>query len=506
MKKNDITYEYRVFTHRPIDVESMEVGRCTSKVLKELKEKDKVDGRFFHTTDTDEWFLCWNGKLQKLDLKGSADVDAALAEVKKLIADANVAVEEAKKTAGEAKDAADAAKDAADNATAAVESIDKLEEAVASKADKGDVEAVANEVKTKQDAIDDLSEIRTNANLAKTALQEVPAEYVTETELAGMNYATITQVNAKQDIISDLETIRSGAAAGATALQSIPDNYITDEKLSGKGFATTEYVGQQIEKIEIPTNVSVFTNDAGYLTKDVADGYYAALGTTGSDDGVDKNYVDAELAKKQNIIDDIDDIRSKANSALQSIPEDYITSEELESKGYLTAHQDISGKQNVISDLDTIRSGAALGATALQAIPSEYVTETELDDKGYLTEQSLKGYATETFVSEEIGKLVIPEVPSMDEYAKKSDLDEYAKKSDIPVIPPLDDYALKSDIPSLDGYAKTTDIPSLDGYALKSDIPSMDNYFTKDEINTMIGDINALIGQATALADTILNA
>ena len=27
MKKNDITYEYRVFTHRPIDVESMEGGK-----------------------------------------------------------------------------------------------------------------------------------------------------------------------------------------------------------------------------------------------------------------------------------------------------------------------------------------------------------------------------------------------------------------------------------------------------------------------------------------------
>ena len=381
MKKNDITYEYRVFTHRPIDVESMEVGRCTSKVLKELKEKDKVDGRFFHTTDSDEWFFCWNGNLQKLNLKGDADVNAALEEVNRLIAEANVAVEEAKKTASEAKVAADAAKDAADNATAAVESIDKLEEAIVGKADKGDVEAVANVVKTKQDAIDDLSEIRTNANLAKTALQEVPSEYVTETELAGMNYATAAQVNAKQDIISDLETIRSGAAAGATALQAIPEEYITDEKLSGKGFATTEYVGQEIKKIEIPTvpaDISVFNNDAGYLTKDKADELYVQLGMTGSGDGVSKDYVDEELAKKQNVINDIDDIRTKANSALQSIPDVYVTDEELEGKGYLTAHQDISGKQDVIENLDEIIAGAAKGATALQAG----------DLNGYLTANS----------------------------------------------------------------------------------------------------------------------
>ena len=288
MKKNDITYEYRVFTHRPIDVESMEVGRCTSKVIKELKEKDKVDGRFFHTTDSDEWFFCWNGNLQKLNLKGDADVNAALEEVNRLIAEANIAVEEAKKTASEAKDAADNATAAAKDATAAVESIGKLEDMVASKADKGDVEEVANAVKTKQDAISDLSEIRTNANLAKTALQEVPAEYVTETELTGMNYATTTQVNAKQDIISDLETIRSGAAAGATALQSIPEEYITETELNGKGFATTEYVGQQIANIEIPTvptNVSAFTNDAEYLNKSVADGLYAPIGSASDGSG-----------------------------------------------------------------------------------------------------------------------------------------------------------------------------------------------------------------------------
>lgn len=66
--------------------------------------------------------------------------------------------------------------------------------------------------------------------------------------------------------------------------------------------------------------------------------------------------------------------------------------------GYLTTHQDISGKadlsyvdeeltkkQNVISDLETIREGAQLGSTALQSVPEEYVTEAELNAKGYLT-------------------------------------------------------------------------------------------------------------------------
>lgn len=445
MKKNDITYEYRVFTHRPIDVESMEVGRCTSKVVKELKEKDKVDGRFFHTTDSDEWFFCWNGNLQKLNLKGDADVNAALEEVNRLITEANTAVSEANATAKLAQAAADSATAAAKDATAAVESIEN-------KADKTVVDELSQEVNNKAE---------------KSVVDELVNNIA--------NKADATDVKELSDKVSAIK---------------IDEFALRTEIPSLDGYATETFVSEEVAKIvvpEVPTKVSVFENDANYLTSDVADLKYAPIGSGGVDLS---NY-----ATKEYVGDEIEKI--KIPTKVSELEND---------SNYLTEHQDITGKQDVINDLEVIRSGAALGATALQAIPSEYITETELDDKGYLTEQSLIGYATETFVSEEIGKLVIPEVPSLDEYAKKSDLDEYAKKSDIPVIPSLDDYALKSDIPSLDGYAKTTDIPSLDGYALKSDIPSMDNYFTKEEINTMLGEITDLIGDATALTDTILNA
>lgn len=49
----------------------------------------------------------------------------------------------------------------------------------------------------------------------------------------------------------------------------------------------------------------------------------------------------------------------------------FVTSGWVESQGFLTEHQDITGKQDVIEDLDAIRSGASLGATALQEIPTE---------------------------------------------------------------------------------------------------------------------------------------
>ena len=115
-------------------------------------------------------------------------------------------------------------------------------------------------------------------------------------------------LTGKQDTISDLEAIRSGAALGATALQSvstydIDDRAVTNAKISNGAVSTgkiannavteyklsTEFVakvdGKQ-DKITstnklayslisgtptiptVPTNVSAFTNDAGYITPD----------------------------------------------------------------------------------------------------------------------------------------------------------------------------------------------------------------------------------------------
>lgn len=68
----------------------------------------------------------------------------------------------------------------------------------------------------------------------------------------------------------------------------------------------------------------------------------------------------------------------------------------------------VGSKQDAIADLDAIRSGASKGATALQSIPSEYVTENELTAKGYATTSALndkvdkvsgKGLSTEDFTS-----------------------------------------------------------------------------------------------------------
>ena len=294
----------------------------------------------------------------------------------------------------------------------------------------------------KQNVISDLDEIRSGAELGSTALQSIPSEYVTETELESKGYLTsytetdpiytadkpnlatkeeLTEgLNTKQDIISDLDTIREGASKGSTALQSyteidpvysadkpnlalkseLPDltPYATKEELNS-GLAGKQEAGDYALKSEIPTNNNQLENSAGYVTADYHD------------------------STKQDVISDLDEIRSgasKGSTALQSVPSEYVTETELNNKGYLTEHQDISNlatkdelttglsdKQDVIEDLDTIREGANKGATALQSVPSEYVTETELNSKGYLTEhQDISNLATKEEINSKQDKLV----------------------------------------------------------------------------------------------------
>lgn len=194
---------------------------------------------------------------------------------------------------------------------------------LSSYAKKVEVEAA---LEGKQDIISDLDAIRQGAALGKTALQE-------HQDISKL--ATKEEVATKQDKISDLATIRSGAAKGATALQSYTETdpvYMADKPslalkseipdISGKAdkselssVATSGSYNDLINKPTIPSKTSELTNDSGYLN---------------------------------------------------SIPEEYVTETELDSKGYLTEHQDISGK----ADKATTLSGYGI---------SDAYTKSEVD-------------------------------------------------------------------------------------------------------------------------------
>ena len=185
---------------------------------------------------------------------------------------------------------------------------------------------------------------------------------------------------------------------------------------------------------------------------------------------------------------------------LKSIPSEYITETELDAKGYLTEHQDISNlatKAEVsevenkiptkVSQLENDKgyltehqdlTGYAKKTDIpdvsgfITEIPSEYVTDDELNAKGYLTEhQSLANYYTKPEVNE-----LIP------------DLSGYALKTEIPTVPTNvsafnNDVGYLTEIPS--EYVTETELESK-GYLTEHQ--SLANYSTTEEMNNAISN------------------
>ena len=110
----------------------------------------------------------------------------------------------------------------------------------------------------------------------------------------------------------------------------------------------------------------------------------------------------------------------------------------------------------------------------LSSIPSEYVTDTELNAKGYLTEhQDLSAYALKT---------EIPTVPSLDGYATTEYVDNAIANVPSGGTVDLTNYYTKEEtnalIPSTEGFATTQYVDNA-----VSNIPTTDlsNYYTKAE-------------------------
>ena len=203
------------------------------------------------------------------------------------------------------------------------------------------VVASEKDIAEKQDAITDLDQIRAGAAKGATALQSVPSEYVTDSELSAKGYATTTQVAEKQDKINDLDSIRSGASKGATAIQEVKT--INGQSIVGSG------------DIEIQG-------------------------------GGGKVNVDTELSETSE-----NPIANKAVSlALKEVHEGF----EAYDNAFEMIGEVLDNKQDKISDLDAIRSGAALGATALQSVPAGYVTTTDLQTEIDLVELQIAGVAS----------------------------------------------------------------------------------------------------------------
>ena len=109
-----------------------------------------------------------------------------------------------------------------------------------------------------------------------------------------------------------------------------------------------------------------------------------------------KSYI---ALNNKTLVDNIDTLNVDV-AVLKSIDHDAYISADIKLEQSIKDYTDIKigTKQDIIEDLETIRSGAALGATAVQQIPSEYITETELADKEYATTSQVENLIDDAVV------------------------------------------------------------------------------------------------------------
>lgn len=144
---------------------------------------------------------------------------------------------------------------------------------------------------------------------------------------------------------------------------------------------------------------------------------------------------------------------------ISEIPSEYITESELDSKGYLTEHQDLSHKADKVhyhEEYLTEHQDIS-GKADKEHSHAEYAL-VEHEHEQYLTEhQSLEHLALKEHKHDEY----LTEHQSLENYYTKSEVDETIKNIDIPEVN-LDDYYTKEETNAL--IPDVPDIPDMTGY------------------------------------------
>lgn len=201
-----------------------------------------------------------------------------------------------------------------------------------------------------------------NASDAINSFNEIVAflDGVQDTEDLSSIIASIEQqIASKQDKIDDLETIRSGAAKGATALQSYTEKYtgtITGITMNGasKGTSGVVNLGTVITEHQ---DISGKADKSSLATVATSGSYNdlsnkptipsAVTESTVSGWGFTKNTGTYSKPSggipKSDLASAVQTSLGKADTALQSIPSEYITESELNEKGYATTSELTSG-------------------------------------------------------------------------------------------------------------------------------------------------------------------
>ena len=228
-------------------------------------------------------------------------------------------------------------------------------------------------------------------------ITSIPSEYVTETELEEKGYLTEHQDLSDYALKSELHNHTN---------KTVLDNITSDKVASWDN--KSNFSGNYNDLTNKPTIPSEYTLPTASATQlggvkvgaglSITDGVLSATGG-GTADSVEWTNV---LNRPTNLSQFTND-----SGFITSIPSEYITETELETKGYSTfsgSYNDLTNKPTIpsieglateeyvgtavteiVAMIPTTTSKLTNDSGFITSIPSEYITETELEAKGYST-------------------------------------------------------------------------------------------------------------------------
>ena len=310
-------------------------------------------------------------------------------------------------------------------------------------------------------------------------LTSVPSEYVTETELEDKGYLTEHQDLSKYALKTEIPSVptkTSQLTNDSGYLTSIPSEYITEEELNAKGLATETFVTNKIAEASLSGGE---VDLSGYATKDELNAKANKSDIPNLDGYALKTDIPTVPTKVSDLTND--------SNFISSIPSEYITETELNSKGYLTENQNISGKADK-SYVDT--------ELAKKSDKTHAHSYNDLSDKPAIP--SIDGLATKKELTDGLAKKS-DKTHTHDQYlTEHQDISGKANKSDIPTktsqLTNDSDFATNASVDQKIANASTGGTVDLSSYAKKTDLPTKTSQLTNDSgyITDEITELNIM--------------
>ena len=283
MKKNyNYNYVNRVNAKPAIDFAGLELASCKSSVLKNAAI---INGRLWHTTDTNEFYYDWAGKRAKLNVSGdsaavTAEINKLKADVAKLNPEKLDQVEAKVNTAvSKVNTLSTKVNNAVSQAHAASQAAQDAADQVAGKVDASDLAAVAtsgkySDLKNKPTIPSKTSQL-TNDSGFLTEHQSLTAyakktdlnSYAKKTDIPDVSdFATKSEIPDVSDLAKKSEIPDVSNLATKSEIPSV-EGLASESWVESQGYLTSHQdISGKADKSELPSKVSDLTNDAGYIT------------------------------------------------------------------------------------------------------------------------------------------------------------------------------------------------------------------------------------------------